>query len=168
MFLLLSLWTPGPSRVACRASLLIYHLASLYRRAMVGENDILDAIDSGSFTSTRSSLVRWLTENHDAFAARLLGKRADWNALAALFAKAGLTDASGLPPKPETARKAWQRVQNDRRGKDPGDTRQQVRQQPIPTSPAPTSPTPEFDPGASRFVGKPAVMRSRLPKPTED
>jgi hypothetical protein len=135
---------------------------------MVGENDILDAIDAGSFTSTRSSLVRWLTENHDAFAARLLGKRADWNALAALFAKAGLTDASGLPPKPETARKAWQRVQNDRRGKGIGDTRQQSRQQPIPTSPAPAPPTPEFEPGASRFAGKPAVMRSRLTKPTED
>jgi len=135
---------------------------------MVGENDILDAIDAGSFTSTRSSLVRWLTENHDAFAARLVGKRADWNTLAALFAKAGLTDASGSPPKPETARKAWQRVQNDRRGKAIGDSRQQSRQQPNRASPASAPPTPEFEPGASRFSGKPAVMRSRLPKPTED
>ena len=168
MSLLLSLWTSGLSRVACRTSLLIYRLAFLYRRAMVGENDILDAIDAGSFTSTRSSLVRWLTENHDAFAARLVGKRADWNALAALFAKAGLTDASGSPPKPETARKAWQRVQNDRRGKAIGDSRQQSRQQPKRASPASAPPTPEFEPGASRFFGKPAVMRSRLPKPTED
>ena len=75
------------------------------------DDDILRALDAGTFTSTRSTLVGWMKRNREAFAARLEGKRVDWVHLADLFTKNGLLDANGNPPKSETVRKAWQRVQ---------------------------------------------------------
>lgn len=53
-----------------------------------------------------------MRQNHDAFAARLSERIADWNVLVRLFADAGLTDRYGKAPKPETARKTWQRVRH--------------------------------------------------------
>jgi hypothetical protein len=91
---------------------------------MTADDDILKALDAGTFTSTRSTLVAWMKRNRDAFAARLEGKRADWVHLADLFAKNRLLDAKGNPPKPETARKAWQRVQAQ--GKAPRPTNRPI------------------------------------------
>lgn len=51
-----------------------------------------------------------MTANHDAFSARLAERIADWNVLVTLFADGNLTDRYGNAPKPETARKTWQRV----------------------------------------------------------
>lgn len=72
--------------------------------------DVLRAIDRSESLRTKSSLERWMRENHDAFAARLKQRIADWDVLVKFFADAKLTDRYGNPPKPETARKTWQRV----------------------------------------------------------
>jgi hypothetical protein len=77
-------------------------------------HDVLDAIDRSQALQSRSLLANWMRENHDAFAQRLQNKNADWVVLAALFAKAGLTDRFGKPPKPESARKMWLRVRTER------------------------------------------------------
>jgi hypothetical protein len=77
---------------------------------MAQTDDILDAIDRTNTMGARSTLSRWMRENHDAFAARLAVRRADWTVLAALFENAGLTDGEGKTATAETARKTWQRV----------------------------------------------------------
>ena len=48
--------------------------------------------------------------NHDGLLARIGGQRPDWTALAKIFEQAGLTDRSGKPASPGTARVAWARV----------------------------------------------------------
>ena len=75
--------------------------------------DLLEAIDKSGTLKVRSSMRAWMRENREAFAARLTDRIADWNVLAKMFADAGLTDRSGNPPKPETARKTWQRVRKE-------------------------------------------------------
>jgi hypothetical protein len=74
------------------------------------EHNILAAIDKANPMRARSSLARWMLQNHDAFAARYTARRADWTVLAKVFVDAGLTDADGNPPSSVTARKTWQRV----------------------------------------------------------
>lgn len=89
---------------------------------MARAENLLRAIDLTESLRTKSSLETWLRENHDAFAARLSERIADWDVLVKLFADAGLTDRYGKPPKPETARKTWQRVRRrvaDARAKRP-------------------------------------------------
>jgi hypothetical protein len=78
--------------------------------AMAQTDDILDAIDRAAAMGARSPVSRWMRENHDAFAARLAVRRANWIALAGLFEKAGLTDGDGKTITAETARKTWLRV----------------------------------------------------------
>ena len=70
---------------------------------------VLAAIDRLP-TGSRTPLSRWMRENHDALRARLEGKQPDWTALARIFASAGLTDRSGKPASPGTARAAWWRT----------------------------------------------------------
>jgi len=86
----------------------------------IKENDVLAAIDRSELR-VRSSLAVWMKTNHDAFAARLKERSADWSVLARLFSEANLTDRRGNPPKPETARKIWQRVR-----KEVGETRRSM------------------------------------------
>ena len=92
---------------------------AVMKRAKQGKT-ILDAIDTSAAVRVRSSLVLWMRENHAAFAARVSGRVVDWPALAKLFADAGLTDRNGNPPKPEAARKSWQRVRKEVAGKAGG------------------------------------------------
>jgi hypothetical protein len=77
---------------------------------MARDVDLLNAIEQSDDLRRKSTLETWLTENHDAFAARLSQRIADWAVLCELFKQAGLTDRSGRPPKPETARHTWMRV----------------------------------------------------------
>jgi hypothetical protein len=59
----------------------------------------------------RSSLYRWLAENHDGIAeAAGRGQVLGWSELARDFAALGLLDGSGKPPSPQSARKIWSRV----------------------------------------------------------
>jgi len=60
----------------------------------------------------RSALYRWLRANHDEFL-RDWGDGADWPAFVQAFAALGLTDRTGKPPVPETARKTWLQVRKD-------------------------------------------------------
>lgn len=60
----------------------------------------------------RSSLYRWLKRNHDDFS-ETWREGSDWRAFAEGFAKFGLTDRTGKPPAPETARKTWLQVRRD-------------------------------------------------------
>ncbi len=60
----------------------------------------------------RSALYRWLRANHDEFL-RDWGDGADWPAFSEAFARLGLTDRTGKPPVPETARKTWLQVRKD-------------------------------------------------------
>lgn len=58
--------------------------------------------------SSRSSLYRWMRQNHDEFAAALADAgRPNWRAIAAEFAKDGLTDPE---PSPEAVRLTWWKV----------------------------------------------------------
>ncbi|MEO8713918.1 MAG: hypothetical protein ABI369_02790 [Acetobacteraceae bacterium] len=58
----------------------------------------------------RSTLFWWLVDHHDEIAHAADGRRLQWNALCAHFAAAGLTDLSGKPASPATARRTWFRV----------------------------------------------------------
>lgn len=85
-----------------------------------------------------------MRQNHDAFAARLSERIADWDVLVKLFADAGLTDRYGNSPKPETARKTWQRVRHkvaEVRSRKPGREPAQrvIEQLAPPNRPMPTS-----------------------------
>lgn len=62
--------------------------------------------------TARSSLYRWLRANHDQFL-QAWGEGADWPAFVQAFAALGLTDRTGKPPVPETARKTWLQVRKD-------------------------------------------------------
>ena len=56
----------------------------------------------------RSSLYRWLAENHDGIAeATISGRVIGWSKLVEDFAAVGLLDGSGKPPSPQSARKTW-------------------------------------------------------------
>ena len=58
--------------------------------------------------SSRSSLYRWMRQNHEEFAAALADAgRPNWRAIAAEFAKDGLTDPD---PSPEAVRLTWWKV----------------------------------------------------------
>lgn len=72
-------------------------------------HDILAAIDQAKPGASRASLSRWMRQNHDELLARI-GERPDWTVLAEVFAKGGLTDRTGKPASPQTARAAWHRV----------------------------------------------------------
>jgi hypothetical protein len=62
----------------------------------------------------RSSLYRWLAENHDGIAeAASRGRVLGWSELARDFAAPGLLDGSGKPPSTQSARKTWSRVKAD-------------------------------------------------------
>ena len=62
----------------------------------------------------RSSLYRWLAENHDGIAEAVVGGRViGWSKLVEDFAALGLVDGSGKPPSPQSARKTWGRVKAD-------------------------------------------------------
>lgn len=74
--------------------------------------EILAAIEREHPASSRSPLSRWMRRHHDDLVARI-GERPDWSVLAQVFAESGLTDRSGKPASPETARKAWQRVRKE-------------------------------------------------------
>lgn len=67
----------------------------------------LERVPSGP---RRSALAQWMFANHDALQAKLGGRRADWTALAAAFAEAGVMGRGKAPPTPNTARVTWQRV----------------------------------------------------------
>ena len=59
---------------------------------------------------TRSSLHQWMRANHDDVSVLLQEVRPNWRRLADAFARMGLTDGSGRPPRPQTARQTWWRV----------------------------------------------------------
>jgi hypothetical protein len=59
---------------------------------------------------TRSSLHQWMRANHDKVSALLAEVRPNWQRLAGAFARMGLTDGSGKPPRPQTVRQTWWRV----------------------------------------------------------
>ncbi|MGD0108634.1 MAG: hypothetical protein ABSC06_32025 [Rhodopila sp.] len=54
-----------------------------------------------------------MRENHDAFKQRLETRFPDWRVMTDLFGEAGLTDRYGNKPKPESARKLWQRIKRE-------------------------------------------------------
>ena len=69
----------------------------------------------------------------------------DWVELVKLFAEAGLTDRYGRPPKPETARKTWQKVRALVK-------QERIRKQPRRVETPPTQPAPTV-----RSAPKPAA-----------
>lgn len=79
------------------------------------DDPILAAIDRAVFHRARSSLSRWMFQNHAAFAARYISRLTDWSVLVRVFTEAGLTDARGNDLTPLTARKTWERVQRKMR-----------------------------------------------------
>ena len=57
--------------------------------------NLLNAIGQSSELKVRASLIAWMRENRDAFAALLSGRGGDGCGLARLLAAAGLTDPDG-------------------------------------------------------------------------
>ena len=71
--------------------------------------------------TARSALYRWLRAHHDQFLEDWT-EAADWPAFSEAFARLGLTDRTGKPPLPDTARKTWLQVRKDvakARARDP-------------------------------------------------
>ncbi len=60
----------------------------------------------------RSALYRWLRAHHEQFLEDWT-EAADWPAFSEAFARLGLTDRTGKPPLPDTARKTWLQVRKD-------------------------------------------------------
>jgi hypothetical protein len=103
----------------------------------------------------RSPLYRWMRDRHDRLLKRLDGERPDWQALAEAFAQLGLTDRTGKPPAPETARKTWLTVR-----RDVAADRAKRAQKPPP--PAPLEPD-EIAPGVRAvFPAAPDAPRPKL------
>ena len=128
----------------------------------VPTKDILAAIEKGQQTAARSSLSRWMRRHHDELLARL-GERPDWTALAQLFEEGGLTDRSGKPASPETARKAWQRVRKavaEARARRPAQPPATPAKAP---EPSPTKPT-EDDDDFIKTVGGPRIWTNHPDK----
>ena len=70
------------------------------------------ALGAARGRTARSPLYRWLRSNHDQFL-QAWREGADWPAFVQAFAALGLTDRTGKPPVPETARKTWLQVRKD-------------------------------------------------------
>jgi hypothetical protein len=62
----------------------------------------------------RARLYHWLRLNYDELVIAKSQLRYTWKDLAITAAEAGARDATGMPPKPDSVRKAWQRVEIDR------------------------------------------------------
>lgn len=132
---------------------------------MARVKDVLTAIDTADVLTARSPLQEWMRANHDAFAARLANRRADWAVLAKLFTEAGLTNRYGAALEAETARKTWLRVRQQvkearvKRQVRPLDQQPQpVRQPAKPTEKASSSGTDDI-----RALLSPGL---KLPDPT--
>jgi hypothetical protein len=79
---------------------------------MPGGSDViaeLRAALSGA-PGTRSSLHQWMRANHAGVSSLLEEVRPNWRKLADAFARMGLSDGNGRPPRPQTARQTWWRV----------------------------------------------------------
>jgi hypothetical protein len=63
----------------------------------------------------RSALYRWMAKNHAELAAAFEKDSPDWTVLSEEFGKAGLTDRTGKPASPNTAKQTWFRVRRDLR-----------------------------------------------------
>ena len=98
--------------------------------------DVLAAMVRGP--AGRSSLYLWMRENYADLLAGFQRDRPDWTALSETLGRAGLTDRTGKPPKPETARKTWQTVRKDMAKRQPA---QQAA--PDPASAERLKPSPE-------------------------
>lgn len=76
-----------------------------------------DAIDRviarGVGAPGRSSIYRWLWQNHARLAPQFEGVRVSWSGVAETLAELGIMDAGGRPPKAEAVRRAWGRVRRD-------------------------------------------------------
>lgn len=66
------------------------------------------AYDAGA--GHRSSVKRWMQDNHEALAALFGDGRVDWVWLTAWFTENGFRNADGSALKKETVRKTWSRV----------------------------------------------------------
>ena len=132
----------------------------------------------------RARLYHWLRLHYDELASARAELKCTWADLAEAVAGAGALDASGGPPKPEAVRKAWLRVEADKKNRPAEvflDT-STVSQTAPAVSAGPTLPdlssertssaATEKTPAEPRaidyafFEPKPAVMRSRLPIPS--
>ncbi len=123
--------------------------------------DILAEIERQSATASRSPLSRWMRQNHDALLSRI-GERPDWRVLAGVFERSGLTDRSGKPASPETARKAWERV---RKAVATARAKRPAKQPLVQPAPEPAS-TLRLPDGGKDAVSQPAAQGSR--NPTDD
>jgi hypothetical protein len=102
--------------------------------------------------SKRSSLYRWMAENHDMFA-EVLRKagRPNWEALAKTLGEQGLSDAGNKPPSEETTRQTWWKVRKAMKA------RRDRRPPPQPQLPSPQRPDPVRAPAVSTDLDTPAA-----------
>ena len=111
---------------------------------------IAKALDQAS---TRSKLGRWMTANHDDFAA-LLDEHGDWTVLAETFKAEGLM----LPDaKAATAKRTWQRVR--KRVEAGANKEKPARPPPKPSRPQRDDAGAEADPPDPRPKFKFAIPR---------
>ena len=99
---------------------------------------------SGQNRRGRSSLYAWLWDHFDQLSQDRHG-RADWIAATKQLAALGLTGKGGMPLKPDSVRKVWERVVRNRRAivtSTPSATSIPPVRQPPPALPSPTF-TPE-------------------------
>jgi hypothetical protein len=109
-----------------------------------------------------------MRENYDAFRERLDARVPDWKVLTGLFSDAGLTDRYGNKPKPESARKLWQRIKREterERSEAERPTKVSVREKPpsapivTTTPPPPSAPSSELE----RVLGDMKAKERKFP-----
>ena len=106
----------------------------------------------------RSPLFHWLAKHQDEILQALAGERIDWRTAVARFKEAGLTDATGKPPTPRTARETWYQVRRLIAARMAG----QVSSGPVKILPSKMSKDarPSVAPGPARLL-----CHRRLPSP---
>ncbi|MGI4942719.1 MAG: hypothetical protein ACRYHQ_19505 [Janthinobacterium lividum] len=121
-------------------------------KGSVAELDALLEQDGMGGRGRRSSLSRWLRNNHDEFAAMLATKDPGWDKVAVGLGKMGLLDGGGKPPTGARVRKVWWETRRDRCAAQPaiqaaGDIAPAVRAVPAGEQDGDNRPRPIVPPG---------------------
>jgi hypothetical protein len=120
----------------------------------------------------KSSMYRYMLANYQSFGAAI--QRADgtpsWEAIATELAEDGLTDSDGKRPTSRTASGTWYRVQKAVAARKSGVKKAGRPKPPAPgivrpvVGMAPVSPEQPTERPRTKFVSRPAVFKSLLPK----
>ena len=110
--------------------------------------------------TNQSSLKRWLTLHHDAFAEIVAGvSRVGWGAVAVELGHHGLTKVDGSALSGEYCRLVWWKVRRARRVQPEALVAALPHTQPSPAIPPPAAPAPSDDDGFEFFTADGSALK---------